>query len=668
MPLPAGARVGTRPDGTLGWIDAQGNEIGPDGSAIPNAQKLTPLAPAPNTAGQTPAAPVNIAPAGSGAVPVTPPTPAASGQVPPGAAGPAQPNAPGTGVPQKGAVLGISGAPGTPGGNAQVDQITLQARQEISDANAQVTQAYNTYTDLQKKFSDTSDLATKDALSAQIVAAQTQLSTASNRVATANASYSKTLGDAITKVELTPEQAKLYTAQAGAADAQAATATAQAKVLTDGAPGQRELVTAQAGLASAQATAAITTANAAAAKTPQEQAALQAQANQANAQATQINTLLPGLIEKQKAETGLTQAQTDLTGSQSELAKAQAGQATANANLIDAQTGAQKALTPGLPAAQAATTAQAAGAGAASQAQAAAALAGIQQAKLGPLYGLEDRTKAIAAQFFRPGVDIDTATKQANDALDQYIQTQVAGTTPYAAAVAAANAGLTQFGTQASLANAASAAAAQRASSLASFGGSALGSLLTANANAPAGSTAMAGAFQEVLNMISDRMSTGAQAVPGQPTAPPLPAVLAKLAGMQQTNAGAPGGGGALAGTQGPPPPPAPAPAQPAPQQVVTGPQTQQPQTSAPVTINIGGSSPNQVPGQNYGAQTAYSGGTPPSSAQPGPSMPAYLQQQQPATMASLHQLWGQELGSGAIKSPFSAMQQQIPGPTPMAA
>jgi len=43
--------VGIKPDGTLGWVDAQGNEVNPDGSPIAGAQQLRPLAPAPNTVG-----------------------------------------------------------------------------------------------------------------------------------------------------------------------------------------------------------------------------------------------------------------------------------------------------------------------------------------------------------------------------------------------------------------------------------------------------------------------------------------------------------------------------------------------------------------------------------------------------------------------------------------
>jgi hypothetical protein len=590
------------------------------------------------------------------------------------AAGPAQPTAPGTNVPRQGAVTGIGGAPGTPGGNAQVDQITLQSRQEISDANAQVTEAYNTLAALQAKFADpATSIPDKDLISNQIVAAQTQLSTASNRVATANAAYSSTVSKALDTVTLTPEQATLYKAQAGAADAQAATATAQAKVLTDGAPGQRDLVTQQAGLASAQATAAITTANAAAAKTPQEQAALQAQANQANAQADQINTLLPAVKAKADAEVGLTQAQTDLTGSQSDLAKAQGGLDTANATLASAQTDAQKALLPGLPAAQAATTAQAAGAGAASQANAQATLAGITQAQQGSVYGLLqkqqmkiDAINAIHQQVFGPGGSGDP--KEADDLLGQANQTidaSIAGTTPYAANVAAANAGLTAFGTQASLANAAQTAMASRGNAVTALAGSALGSLAPLVANLPAGSTALAGAMSDIMGL--GRQAQAQFAPPATPQAPALPALLQKLAPPGAPTGAAPG---APAGPAGAPLPMPVAPIAPPPNAggASAMPATAQPggNTTAPVTINIGGQGQGQQqqpapPAGGYaqnqpGTYGQLSGGM--------PSMPASLQQYAPPTTDFVHQLWGNELQSGAVKSPYQAMQPQIPGPT----
>lgn len=44
--------VGVKPDGTLTWIDANGNEVNPDGTPIPGAAPVQPLQPAANTAPQ----------------------------------------------------------------------------------------------------------------------------------------------------------------------------------------------------------------------------------------------------------------------------------------------------------------------------------------------------------------------------------------------------------------------------------------------------------------------------------------------------------------------------------------------------------------------------------------------------------------------------------------
>lgn len=601
-----------------------------------------------------------------------------SGQVGAGQAGPAQPNVPGTSVPQQGAVLGISGTAGAPGGNAQVDAITGQARQEISDANAQVTQAYNTISDLQNRYSSETDPLKQQQLSTQLTAAYSQLSQAEQRVATANAAYSSTLTKALDTTTLSPEQAGLYKAQAGAADAQAATSRAQSDVLVQGSEGQRALVAAQAGLAGAQATGAIATANATSARTPAEVATLQAQAAQANAQATQINTLLPGLVAKQQAETGLTQAQTNLTGSQSDLAKAQAMQASANAGLTSAQTDLTRAsLAAGQPGANVALTQAQAGLagtqGTSQLATAAGTLAGIQQKQLGPLYGLQDQVNAIKAiqqQVFGPGGSGDP--NDANDLLNQYVSSTIAGTTPYAASVAAANAGLTQFGTQASMYNAAQQALASRANTLASLGGSVLGTLGQMNANAPAGSTAMAGAFQDVMNyaMSQQQQLQQQQAQAGgnvqQPTAPALPPLLQRLAGM---------GGGAPTGAPAGAPPAMPPPPAAAPQPVPNVPNPAQP-ASQPgagqgVQINVStsgtqnASSAGPPAGQNYDASTGYTGGVAPWNAQPGPSIPNFMQKSAPLNGQQAsdywHQLWGPELSSGAVQSPYAAMGQPTP-------
>jgi hypothetical protein len=468
------------------------------------------------------------------------------------------------------------------------------------------------------------------------------LSQGLQRVETANASRSKTLNDAIHDGTVDPGQVQVAQSTAAKADADAGLARTQAKVLDEGSDGQKALVAAQATSASAQAASLLATAAATTAKTPAEIAQLNAQAKALNAQADQTNALLPGLIDKQKAETGLTNAQTSLTGSQSQLAQAQATQATANAGLTDAQTAQTKAQTSTLLPAQVGLAGAQAGLAGAQTAQ---AQAGIEKDKLGPLYGLQDQIKAIQTiqqQVFGPGGSGDP--NEANDLLKQFTTATLSGTTPYAANVAAANAGLTAFGTQASLTNAAQAAAASRANQYTGTAGSVLGSLLGVMKDAPAGSQALGPAFADAMGQIAQGTQAPQFAAPQMPQAPALPALLQKLAPPAAPTGPAPA-----------PPmlrPPAPAAAP-----------TTAPTTSAPVTINIGGqgqssgappSSPQQFPGLAQGSSaqgTALSAG-------PGLPMPSVLQNYAPPTTDYVHQLWGNELGSGAVKSPYAAMGQ----------
>jgi hypothetical protein len=470
------------------------------------------------------------------------------------------------------------------------------------------------------------------------------LSQGLQRVETANASRSKTLNDAIHDGTVDPGQVQVAQSTAAKADADAGLARTQAKVLDEGSDGQKALVAAQATSASAQAASLLATAAATTAKTPAEIAQLNAQAKALNAQADQTNALLPGLIDKQKAETGLTNAQTSLTGSQSQLAQAQATQATANAGLTDAQTAQTKAQTSTLLPAQVGLAGAQAGLAGAQTAQ---AQAGIEKDKLGPLYGLQDQIKAIQTiqqQVFGPGGSGDP--NEANDLLKQFTTATLSGTTPYAANVAAANAGLTAFGTQASLTNAAQAAAASRANQYTGTAGSVLGSLLGVMKDAPAGSQALGPAFADAMGQIAQGTQAPQFAAPQMPQAPALPALLQKLAPPAAPTGPAPA-----------PPmlrPPAPAAAP-----------TTAPTTSAPVTINIGGqgqssgappSSPQQFPGLAQGSSaqgTALSAG-------PGLPMPSVLQNYAPPTTDYVHQLWGNELGSGAVKSPYAAIGQGV--------
>ena len=546
------------------------------------------------------------------------------------------------------------GTPSGQGGQYSVDQILAGSDQELQQANIQVADIWNQIQKQQAVVDQAQQtaIANPQALTsatATLNTLYTSLSQAEQRVETANASRATTLQKAIDSNQLTPSQVDLAKAQTTKAQADAATAQAQAQVLTDGAPGQRALVAAQAGLASAQAAAQKASADATAAKTPAEVAQLNAQANSLNAQANQTNTLLPDLQAKARAETGLTEAQTTLTGSQSDLAQAQSRQADANTALINAQA---TQLTPAQAAAQqgqaAVAQAQAGGlipaqAGLAG-AQTLETGANIQKGLLGPVYGLQDQVNAIRAiqsQVFGPGGSGNA--QDANDLLQQYTAAALGGTTPYAASVAAANYGQNIYGTQASMYNAAQSALASRANALSSLGGNILGTLGTMNANAPAGSTAMAAAFRDVMNFAGAQQQQAQQQFAQQlglgqgagglqqPKAPALPAYLQQFGNPAGAGGGTPtnapvtiniGGQGTTAAA--PPAPPA-APAAPA---------------APAVPATPAGGYAVQQPG-TYGAMSG--------------SLPGLLQNYAPPSMDSVHALWANELNSGAVSSPYAA-------------
>jgi hypothetical protein len=505
-------------------------------------------------------------------------------------------------------------------------------------------------------------------------------SAAQQRLAAANVARQNALQTAIDKNELVPGQAELAKAQANESGARAAQIAQATKTAADLAPSQQALLVSQGAQAAAQA--ALDQANAAkvAATTPADIAKATADAALAQAQANAVTAMVGVNQAKVQADTTLTEHQVGLTDAQSDLYQA-------NAREADARAGLQSAQTAQLVPAQAA---QAAGAGAASQATAQATLAGIQQKQLGPLYGLQDQVNAIRAiqqQVFGPGGSGDP--NEADDLLKQYTTATIAGTTPYAANVAAANYAQNIYGTQASMYNAATQALASRANALSALGGNVLSTLGSMNANAPAGSTALAGAFQDVMNYTAQAQQQAQDAfaksmglTPGQgalqqPAAPDLPALLQRL--VQGTAQGA-----QAAAAQGFPS-----------------------QTGGPVTINIGGGQSqapampapapmpqpatfnptlapqNAVPGQNYGASTAYTGGVAPWNAQPtmptgttmnvgampgaGPQgqqssqLPSMLQGYQPASTSSLMSLWGNELGSGAVQMPQMAAGPSVP-------
>ena len=464
-------------------------------------------------------------------------------------------------------------------------------------------------------------------------------SAAQSRLAAANVARQNALQTAIDKNEVTPAQAQLAKAQADEAGKRGAQIDSQVKIAADLAPSQQALLVSQAAQASAQAALDDANAAKASATTPSEIALANAQAAQAQANANATNAMVQVNVARVQADTTLTQHQTSLTDANSTLALANADDAKARAALQDAQA---KLLVPaqaGLAGAQAGLAG----------AQTAASKADVQKGLLGPLYGLQDQVNAIRAiqqQVFGPGGSGNA--DEANKMLQDYVQATVAGTTPYAANVAAANFGQNQYATQASMTNAAQAAAASRSNAFLGTGANVLGTLAQMNANAPKGSTAGAGAFMDIMNMLQQRSAQGAMAPPQQPTAPQLPALLAGLAhqggGGPQTSApvtiniGSGGGGGAGASLPMPSMPPTP---------VGPAPSVAPSQPFSPYT-----SSPNQMPGQNYGA---------PAGPAVSNAIPSYLQNMSLGTTGSLTNLWQNELGSGAVSLPTSFQPPSVP-------
>jgi hypothetical protein len=548
-----------------------------------------------------------------------------------------------------------------PGGNYTVDELTSQNRIAVDQANQRVADVWAQIKPLQDQYNNlanptlpdgspnpnyTPDIARQQIIGAQLTSQLTSLyanlQQASSGVETANTALSTALQSAIRTTTVDPAQANYYNQQAAYAGQQAALAREQADALQKGSKGQRDLVAAQIGKtiddgALSEAQAAVQDAIATQ-RTPAEVQQLQADANLRQAQADSTNALIDANKRKVEAEVGLTEAQTTLTGSQSDLAKAQASAEQQRGSLAQAQADLTRARIPGetgLLGAQ--TTLAGAQAGLAGgqtlQAQAGAlsdlataqqTLANIQKNRLGPLYGLQDQIdaiNAIARQVWgggAPGVSNEDRIQQANDMLGQYVQAAIGGTTPFGAALGAGNLAQQGYASQAGMINAAQSAQAARANAYQGLAGNVLGTLAQMNANAPAGSTAMVGAFNDIMSNLAQRMQAPQFAAPQMPAPPQLPAFL-------QSFANAPA-----------------------------------PSTSAPVTINIGGAGTQPTvappqgttsytnPGLNLGALPGAG-----SQGQQSTPLPGALQGYAPATMDSLHSLWGNELQNGAVTSPF---------------
>jgi len=615
--------------------------IGPLSSGVPGAPAA--------------AAPAQPTQAGQAAPPGTPPDVGGPYQ------GPAQP----TGTATSNAVAPL-GPPG-PNGLYTVDQITSStdadissARSDISQIWAQISAQQQVVTQLQGSDNPLDQAKLTPAVS-NLNALYTALSSAESRLETASTARATLVQKVIDSNLLDPAQAREATDLGNKAQADAYQALTTANTLSAAAPGQRDLTAAQAAYQNALAQSTATTSK--------------AQADLYSAQADQIQEQIKSGIYQAnsdlvKAQTGTQAAQTQLLGAQATglvpaEAAAQLGSAAASnaqaaltqaripgeTGLLGAQTGltqAQTGLTGAQTAGNLATTQQ--------------TLENIMKGRQGALYGLQDQINVInqvASQVWGPGAAGSNADRvqQANDLLSQYVQAAIGGTTPYQAATTAGNFGLQNFATQASLADAAQAAQAARANAYMGFGGNVLGTLASLNANAPAGSTALAGAFGDVMKYMAGQMQAPQFAAPAMPTPPQLPAYLQAF--------GAPGGGAAAGGplatayqnaanTVG------------RAAQTMSGAGANAP-TNAPVTINIGSSgispTPNiqtpppvpvtgqNTPGFNFGAMPGAGPQGQQSTPLPGP-LQGYAPMSGNDAMDYLHQLWGPELSSGAVTSP----------------
>ena len=458
----------------------------------------------------------------------------------------------------------VLGAPQGPNGGYTVAQITAASDAEVSAAQQQVTQIWGSISPLQTQVQQLGPQAQTNPLAAtqlndatqQLDTLYNQLGVAETRLQNANATRANALNTAQHNGVVDQSNADLLDKEAAKAQADADYAKQQADVLSAGAPGQRDLVAANAAQASATALAQKATADATTAKTPAEIQQLQAQSNQMNALATQA-TAQADTIKQQGGLYGAQAANIQaLTGPQVDYTKAQAAAQNANAAANQAQAALTTARIPGevgLLGAQ--TTSNLAGA-AANVAQAQATQATTQKNLLGPAYGLADQINylkqnvlpVIQTQVFGPGGTGDP--QHANDLLNQYISATLGGTTIGQAAAAAATAQQNNYATQVGGVNALQQAQASRANQYASLAGQSLGTLAQMNAYAPKGSTAMAGAFESIMDMMANRLAQPQFAPVQIPNTPPMPSFLQGFlsghqAGTAQATAGsAPAGGG----------------------------------------------------------------------------------------------------------------------------
>jgi hypothetical protein len=508
------------------------------------------------------------------------------------------------------------------------------AQSQFDKANAEHDQLTKAYQDLYSQFLQLNQDPGKNFQQLQNItpllqSMGNQLYASMGRLSQANVNLANVQVSAMDKLGLQPAQVAELNGRAQSEQKNAVYLDAQAQVLLQSAPLQQGLVVAQTAEANARARGDDAQAKVYGAQadqiTQQTQQLLPAQtaqafgaANQSNAQAALNIAQATGLTP---AEAAQYLAQANLYNTQAgTLVPAQANQANAQAYNITGRTPAEIAQL-GAQAFQQQTTGM-------------GNLATIQQNLQGNLYGLQDRVnliKQVQQMAFtpQPGKSLDQMTADANQMLEDYINASIGGTTPAAAATVAGNLAQQGYSTLGGMVNAAQAAQASRANAFQLLGGNVLGTLGQMNVNAPAGSTAGAAAFEQVMNNMAQRLQGPQFAAPQMPAAPALPAFLQRFANQYQASGG----------------PPATA-----------------PQTSAPVTINIGGGgsaasglqlpTPQvsyQNPGVNLSAMPGFGAGG------QSTNLPNVLQGYAPATVDSLHGQWSNELASGAVTSPFQS-------------
>ena len=434
--------------------------------------------------------------------------------------------------------------------------------------------------------------------------------TAQNNASKNQDSIADTIRKAVDARALEPQWATL--ADKYAADA--AEARQRAEAANAAAPDQRALLVAQASAAGANANLA----NAQAANLQATSAAtvanLQASANQSNASATNL------LASAGKTNVDIQKELIDL-GVEPRSAEATVGTLEANRQIAERNLA-------NMPTPEQAGRATEAAIGQA-QANVAQTQANTGKSILGPTFGLQQQLDAIkqVADSMRQGniplgTDPSSAIQNMNDSLNRYLQATIGGTTIAAASQAAQTAqenlrqqDITQRQQEATLQG-------QGITAAGSAFGSTIGPLIGAVKDLPAGSTALGPAAAAMFAPFLAAMGGGLVKPPPQVAMPSLPPFMQNFLG-----GGGQAGGGAA------------------------------PQTSAPVTINIGGGggqagvSPavappalpmmKDIPNQSQYAQPFAQSGLAEGSSRG--NLPSFLQGSQLTSGAHVDSLWAND-------------------------